>query len=133
MTPRIYHGTFRQRLLRAVPRTWSRRREVRGSVMDPPGKWRADVLAWKDDCTVALEAQVGTTDVERRSDDYLATGVWPLWFFDKIPGRYRESPVLSIVDIDKVPQILAVLLMLPAPPPTWADAQARLREALKGA
>lgn len=123
------HTQLRYRLYKAVPYDgeWHARREAYGSHIDPSAKWRADVLVWKqvakdDWCYVALEAQRVEDNTERRSDDYLRIGVWPLWFFPKLSARRSRSvPVLDLADIARIPVLLMLLSKLPDPTGTTWD------------
>lgn len=128
------HQQFRRQLWHAVPLAWRFRKEARGHYIDPRAKWRADVLAWKGTCAVALEAQLQDDGlITPRSEAYLAVGVWPLWFFPRVPRRYRASPVFTLADLSRVPQILEALAVLPEPLGyTWAEAQERMLTSLRG-
>lgn len=115
-------------LLKAVPRAWWARNEVEGNANHGDAEWRADVLANKDDCWVALETQLTlAADFARRVQAYLDSGVWSVWFFRRIHWRLPPSCIQFYVDeVACVPDILACIERLPSPKgltPTEARAQ----------
>lgn len=130
------HQQLRRRLWKAIPRDWHFRQECCGRHVDPTAKWRADVLASKqiaedDYCLVALEAQLQSDAIGRRSDAYLRVGVWPLWFFVRIPQLHRPEAVLDLEDVARVPALLAKLEAMSDPTgKTWIAVQDELHRVI---
>lgn len=128
------HRRLRARLYEAVPREWRFGIEVRGSRVEKGALWRADVLAWKGTCAVALEAQVQPDSIRFRSDKYLVTGVWPLWFFLRVPVFLDSATVLDETELSRVPFLLEALSTLPDPTgKRWIDVQEDLTRVLSTA
>lgn len=106
------HRPFQRLVANATPHNWSCKLNADSWYCQGSGKWRADVLSWRDDCYIALEAQRGDTCVERRTEAYLADGVVPLWIFLRIPGPMLEFPVFSVLDLPRVGKIMKTIKRL---------------------
>ena len=129
------HIQLKRQLLDIVPAGWNKRLESSWKWTAGTKRWRADVLAWKfpGPCVVALEAQCSDLTVDTRSDAMLKVGVWPLWIFDSVSKRRRQSqPVFTIEDIPLLPYVLAALCAFPIEPGlTWVTAQPTLWRAIE--
>lgn len=128
------HRALRKRLKdMAVAAGWKVYQERAGTWIDPDARWRADLIVDGAGCPIAIEAQRGPTNVAGRSEAYMASGVWPLWFFARIPREFLSTPVFSASDVDQLPALLKRLNELPSPKGlTWIDAQKVLRGTFAG-
>jgi hypothetical protein len=118
------HSRFQDYVSHYVPSDWGCKQNAWAFWMQSKKDWRADMLLWRDDVCIALEAQRSNYLLDQRTETYLSDGVIPIWLFVRIPQLLRSTPVFSVADLPTLGIVLnAVASLAPTfhKAMSWAD------------
>lgn len=108
------HSHFQNFVSHYVPSDWACKQNAWAFWVQSNKRWRADMLLWREDVCIALEAQRSNYMLDQRTEAYLSDGVIPIWLFVRIPKLLQTTPVFSVADLPTLGSILdAVALLAP--------------------